>query len=64
MQSQRAKTSVELSLEDMGKRDLRALDSHEEVLVAHLLKCQFSLRNGRGHGCARSLASAAYSRNV
>ena len=28
-------------IEDMGKRDLRALDSHVEVLVAHLLKCQF-----------------------
>jgi hypothetical protein len=36
MQSQRAKTSVELSLEDMGIRDLRALDSPLEVLLAHL----------------------------
>jgi hypothetical protein len=28
-------------IEDMGKRVLRALDSHLEVLIAHLLKCQF-----------------------
>jgi hypothetical protein len=28
-------------IEDMGKRDLRALDSRMEVLLVHLLKCQF-----------------------
>jgi len=28
-------------IEDMGKRDLRALGSHVEVLLAHLLKWQF-----------------------
>jgi Domain of unknown function DUF29 len=30
-------------IEDMGKRDLRALDSRLEVLLAHLLKLKFQL---------------------